>query len=186
LNKNTSVIQPWKSPHFAMYIMYLDFDGVLHDGNVWFRRGRGIFVAKSGRRLFEWEDILIDLLAPYADVKIVLSTSWVQVRSFNYVNRLLHPSLRLRVIGTTFRHHLMDREEFEELPRGIQILGDVLWRQPTDWFAIDDDGIGWPAWCRDRLVLTQGRFGVSDATVQENIRRRLARWARRQPRRATA
>jgi hypothetical protein len=37
---------------------YLDFDGVLHYSSVWLRSGRGIYLAATGRSLFEWESIL--------------------------------------------------------------------------------------------------------------------------------
>jgi len=59
---------------------------------------------------------------------------------------------------------------------GMQIWGDVFRREPLDWFAIDDDEFGWPAWCRDKLVQTEGYCGLSDAAVQERIRQRLAKW----------
>jgi hypothetical protein len=75
-----------------------------------------------------------------------------------------------------FHHQLMDVEEFVKLPRGMQIWGDVYRRKPTDWFAIDDDSFGWPAWVRDKLVLTKGESGLRDVAVQEEIQRRLAGW----------
>ena len=42
--------------------------------------------------------------------------------------------------------------------------------------AIDDDSFGWPAWCRDKLVLTPGSAGISNSAVQTTIRRRLDEW----------
>lgn len=161
-----------------MHICYLDFDGVLHDESVWLRADHTIFISTPGRRLFEWEDILIDLLEPYPDVKIVLSTAWVRARSFSYAKRRLNKSLQQRVIGATFHSRLMIAKEFAALPRGMQIWGDVLRRKPTDWFAIDDDGFGWPAWSRDKLVSTRGQTGLSDGVVQKAIRERLTQWCR--------
>jgi hypothetical protein len=158
---------------FPMHLCYLDFDGVLHDEDVWFKPGKGIYVKTPGRRLFEWEPILVDLLAPHPQVKLILSTTWVRVKRFSYAKSRLCPALQSRVIGATFHQRLMVASEFASMPRGLQILGDVLRRQPIDWFAIDDDGFGWPAWCRDKLVLTQGRHGLNDPAVQEDIRRRL-------------
>ena len=159
-----------------MYICYLDFDGVLHDETVWLRPNRSIVLRTPGRRLFEWESILIDLLASHPDVKIVLSTAWVRARSFAYAKRQLHKSLQPRVIGATFHSRLMVDEQFAALPRGMKIWGDVRRRNPTDWLAIDDDSFGWPAWCRDKLVLTPGSAGISNSAVQTTIRRRLDEW----------
>lgn len=158
-----------------MHVCYLDYDGVLHQESVLLRRGR-IFVAMPGHCLFEWEGILCELLKPYPDVKIVLSTPWVRWSSFSYAKRCLNPALQARVVGATFHRRWMVAEEFAELSRGMQILGDVLRRKPSDWFAIDDDGFDWPAWCRNKLVLTQQQIGLNDLSVQRDIRRRLKRW----------
>jgi hypothetical protein len=158
------------------YVCYLDFDGVLHDEDVRLGAGRRIFLATPGRNLFEWENVLVGLLAPHPHVKIVLSTSWVRARSFSYAKRRLDPRLQERIIGATFHRRLMNLHEFVAMPRGMQIWGDARRRTPLDWFAIDDDYFGWPAWCRDKLVLTQERLGLSDLAVQDSIRRRLDAW----------
>ena len=66
-----------------MNICYLDYDAVLHDGNVLRNRARGMYIATPDRRFFEWMPILVDLLAPYPDLKIVLSTTWVRELGFD-------------------------------------------------------------------------------------------------------
>jgi len=159
-----------------MHLCYLDFDGVLHDSTVWLTPDRGVIMGTPGHRLFEWESTLVDLLAPHPQVQIVLSTAWVRAKSFTYARDRLHPSIGARVIGATFHHGHMDAQEFAMAPRGMQVWGDVHRRQPSDWFAIDDDAFGWPAWCRDKLVQTRGGSGLSDPAIQEEIRRRLAAW----------
>lgn len=154
-------------------IIYLDFDGVLHDEDVIFTRKSGIQMRTPGRTLFEWMPILEELLAPHPDVKIVLSTSWVRVTSFNRALYRLSEPLRERVIGATYHKGLMDTHSFSQMPRGLQIWGDVLRRKPDDWFAIDDDYFGWPTWCRDKLIQTDDRLGISDPAIQAAIRERL-------------
>ena len=154
-------------------ILFLDFDGVLHDEDVVWRLGKGILMRAPGRSLFEWESILVDLLAPHPHVQIVLSTSWVRVKSFNYAKHRLSQSLRDRVIGATYHKGLMVADTFAAMSRGLQIWSDVLRRQPTDWLAIDDDDFGWPAWCKDKLVLTDAQLGLSDPAVQQAIKERL-------------
>ena len=114
-------------------ILYLDFDGVLHDEQVYFHPRRGIYMNTPGRALFEWMPILDELLTPHPDVRIVLSTSWVRVRSFSFVKKHLSPSLQERVIGTTFHNRQMRREEFDLMPRGVQIADDLYRRAPTSW-----------------------------------------------------
>jgi hypothetical protein len=159
-----------------MHICYLDFDGVLHDSSVWLTPDRGIILDTPGRRLFEWESILINLLAPHPDLKIVLSTSWVTAKGFSFAKEQLHSQIGARVIGATFDERSMAVEKFKMQPRSAQVLADANRRQPSDWFAIDDDGFGWPAWARNKLVLTKGISGLRDIAVQTEIRRRLAGW----------
>ena len=119
---------------------------------------------------------MINLLAAHPNVAIVLSTSWVRFRSFGYAKRRLAPSLQERAVGAPFHHRMMRSDEFGKLPRGMQIWGDVQRREPLDWFAIDDDPFGWPAWCREKLIRTDEKLGLSDTAIQNEIRDRLGRW----------
>ncbi|SIT39477.1 conserved hypothetical protein [Paraburkholderia piptadeniae] len=62
-----------------------------------------------GHALFEHCALLEETLAPYPEVSIVLSTSWVRRYrgSIRRVSRRLTPALRARVIGSTY-HSRMD------------------------------------------------------------------------------
>ena len=157
-----------------MNILYLDYNGVLHDSMVMRNRKRGLYLAKPDKNFFEWMPILDDLLTPYADLRIVLSTSWVRAVDFDAAKYELSPALRERVIGSTFHHPGIVASAFDTMPRGLQILGDVERRKPAGWFAIDDDASGWPATHRDRLIETSGATGLSDPTIQQIVRQRLA------------
>ncbi|WP_194726557.1 HAD domain-containing protein [Noviherbaspirillum malthae] len=154
-------------------VLYLDFDGVLHHENVLTHPYRGTYIAAPGRMLFEWMPILEALLASHPDVAIVLSTSWVLGRSFDFAKSRLSSSLQKRVIGATFNHRLIRKDEFSLLSRGQQVAEDVSRREPKSWFAIDDEELGWPAWCRDKLIRTDGAVGISNFDVQHSVRKRL-------------
>jgi hypothetical protein len=157
-----------------MKILYLDYNGVLHDDKVLRNRKRGLYIATAERSFFEWMPILEDLLVPHPDLKIVLSTSWVRSLGFDATKRELTEALQARVIGSTFHHPNVRQSEFDKMPRGLQIWGDVERRKPSNWCAIDDDDFGWPAWCRDRLIKTQGHSGLSDPAARELVRDMLA------------
>ena len=159
-----------------MKILYLDFDGVLHDEAVYYHPKRGIYIQTPNRVLFEWMPILEKLLARHPEVKIVLSTSWVRVKSFNFAKQHLSAPLQERVIGATYHRRLMRRAWFESLPRGEQIVQDVVRRVPTSWFAIDDDSRYWPPEFRDNLIETDGHLGISDPNIQSAIRETLERF----------
>lgn len=113
--------------------------------------------------------ILENLLAPYPEVKIVLSTSWVRMRDFQFAKSKLSPNLQARVIGATFHNRAMRKDEFDLMSRGAQVIANVERRRPQKWFAIDNDNLGWPDHLRDRLVLTHDRLGLSEVRVQEEI-----------------
>ena len=156
-----------------MNICYLDYEAVLHDGNVVRNRTSGMIMKTPGRVFFEWMPILDALLAPYPALKIVLSTTWARELGFDQAKHELSPSLRERVIGGTFFHAGIIRAEFDALPRGLQILGDVKRRKPTAWFALDDDDFGWPARHRANLIKTSDRAGLSEPAVQRQVAARL-------------
>ena len=164
-----------KKTRFAEKVLYLDFDGVLHHEEVYFHPRRGIYINAPGRVLFEWMPILEDLLTPYPEVAIVLSTSWVRVRRYDYTKKQLSPELQKRVIGATFHNREMRKDEFVLKSRGLQIAEDVYRRAPHAWFAIDDDYLGWPEWCRGNLIRTDGTIGISAPKIQEDIRTMLSR-----------
>jgi hypothetical protein len=161
---------------YAEKVLYLDFDGVLQHEDVRMSYKHGIFMAAPGRTMFEWMRFLEELLDPHPDVKIVLSTSWVRMRSYNFARAQLTPSLQARVIGATFHRREMRRDEFDLMPRGAQVAQDVFRRGPKSWFAIDDDAEGWPAWCRDNLIKTDGAYGLSDPVIRRAVALMLERF----------
>lgn len=154
-------------------VLYLDYDGVLHHEEVWWHYRRGAYVRPTGFTLFEHAPLLADLLRPYPSVRIVLSTSWVRVRRFSRAKKRLPQELRERVIGSTF-HTAMNQARFETLSRGMQVWEDVQRRQPSDWFALDDN-TDWPECCRDNLVLTDPVRGISAPGMEALVRAHIER-----------
>jgi hypothetical protein len=156
-------------------VLYLDFDGVLHHDEVYWSRKQGIHIRAPGHRLFEWAEILEEILASYSEVSIVLATSWVRVKSYEFAKKRLSPALQSKVIGATFHRREMNKFVFENTARGEQIYADVKRRQPTAWLAIDNDDVGWPSHCRCNLIKTDDELGLSDTKVQAEIRTRLTK-----------
>ena len=89
------------------------------------------------------------------------------------MTRGLTPSLQARVIGATY-HSCMDPTSFTAAPRGWQIGSDVQRRRPVAWLALDDDEVGWPAWCRDHLVRADPKLGISAPDVMAELKSKLA------------
>jgi hypothetical protein len=156
-------------------ILFLDIDGVLHRGNSYVA-GRRIVSGAPGRiELFEYLPVLDELLNPYPDVAVVLSSDWAYRFGVDYTcSQLPSPSFRARVIGATYQGCEFDEQLWPMLSRGAQVLDYVRrqGRERLEWIAIDDRSDGFET-CRDRLVHCQSECGLGDLAVVDLLRRRL-------------
>ncbi len=150
-----------------MKIIFLDYDGVLHPDQVVNDRRLGVILRCDGHNLFEHTELLLSLLEPYPEIKIVLSTSWVRVLGFDQAKNRLPAELQERVVGATYSESMS--EYFAGLSRYDQISDYVNEHEITDWIAIDDDGEGWPENENHRLVLTEDWGGIGEAAAQKQL-----------------
>ncbi|MDO9437726.1 HAD domain-containing protein [Hydrogenophaga sp.] len=168
---------PASTPKSADVVLYSDLDGVLHHEAVLFHPKRGIYMSPSvapKRTLFEWAPILANILEPYPDVKLVLSSTWCVRPGYADTLKRLPEELRRRYIGGTFhkRVHGADpwsRNTFLRTPRGVQVVADVRRRKPRHWLALDDDVEDWPAVALRNLLACDGATGLSSLEVQSAL-----------------
>lgn len=154
-------------------VLYLDFDGVLHHENCYWHPRRGAYLRAPARyRLFEHVELLEELMRPYPEIRIVLSTSWVVRLGYSRTAKRLPPSLRERVIGATL-HTRMNEHEFHSHPRGMQVWLDVTRRKPAQWLALDDTWEDWPLWCLENYVRTDPDEGIGAPEVTASIVEKL-------------
>lgn len=164
---------PFKNAAQGRPVIYLDYDGVLHPSEVYVTKKGGIELRAPGHSLFECAPILVRLLEPHPEVRIVLSTSWARVFHFLRAKSYLPKDLVDRVIGSTFHRRLMVAHEFGQLSRGEQILCDARRRGAGDWVALDDDDEGWPPSIADRLIKCDPDQGLLDPQLQDALAARL-------------
>jgi hypothetical protein len=153
-------------------VLYLDFDGVLHHAGVHWSPLAGFHLRAPERyRMFQHVALLETLLRPYPDIKIVLSTSWVQAPHGNFEGAvsMLSPELRLRVIGQTL---YPETTTSKPLSRGQQVLADVQHRLPKDWLAVDDVDEGFDR-NLDHLVHSHQYEGLAGLGVAEDFSEKL-------------
>ena len=156
-------------------LLYLDYDGVLHHENcLWHPKIGAYLSAPVGYVLFQHAELLEQLLAPYPQVQIVLSTSWVRQYGYSKAAKNLRPVLRSRVIGATYRSNMREYE-FCALPRGLQVWSDVIKRKPSDWLALDDVTEGWPEHTVPHFVRTHEHEGISDPSVAAEFQEKLGK-----------
>lgn len=156
-------------------VLYLDFDGVLHHQNVLWHPKKGAYLhAPPGYELFQHAELLADLLKPFPEVQIVLSTSWVLQYGLTGSAKRLPEELRKRVIGGTYHSRHMQRQEFQfEKPRGQQVYEDLLRRRPRAWIALDDNAEGWPPEAVGHFIQTDESEGISAPEVLLEIKEKL-------------
>ncbi|WP_310344828.1 HAD domain-containing protein [Rhodoferax saidenbachensis] len=160
-------------------MLYLDFDGVMHHENVLWHPKKGAYLhVPPGYELFQHASLLAELLEPFPEVQIVLSTSWALQYGVTGAAKRLPEALQRRVIGGTFHSRHMSRSEFQyDKPRGLQVYEDVLRRRPRAWLALDDTNEGWPPEAAGRFIQTDENEGISDPEVLFEIKEKLLEMA---------
>lgn len=72
------------------------------------------------------------MLAPYADVKIVLSTFWILLDGgYEFAKSQLSPGFQERCIGGDFNRRETREAWFESMSRPEQVILDLNRRQPV-------------------------------------------------------
>lgn len=113
-------------------VLYLDFDGVLHDADVRLDANGKPWLAHGSGALFQHGELLAEALAPYPDVRIVLSTDWARRLGVHKAARQLPGLLRERVIGAVSAPLLKKRVD--------QVMHDANANRPgANWICVDDD-----------------------------------------------
>lgn len=150
--------------------VYLDYDGVCHPA--------GMPVSVTGKLpqgpgLFVFAPILVELLASYPAVEIVLTTRWSWVVGCTRAASYLPAELGCRVVGSVHAHKfgrsVVLRPQLEAILRHAALTG----RQR--WVAIDDDTKVEQASrvAPGHFVACNPQQGLADAAVQKKLRYRL-------------
>ncbi|MBU1363877.1 MAG: hypothetical protein KKE51_08655 [Gammaproteobacteria bacterium] len=144
-------------------ILYLDFDGVVHAlGEPALNDN---FKLLDNPNLFKWLPILEQILEPYPEVRIVISSDWRRLFDDDSLKRLLGPAISHRFAGIV---------EVAEKSRANEILMDAAQRGLTDWLALDDHPTVVEASRTDiRFIVCKPETGLSSRTVQATLKTRL-------------
>ena len=157
--------------------MFVDFDGTLHVGSAYIGEDEEITL-DTGRPLLEFAPLLAELLEPYPDVEIVLTTSWVRRLPVERVIEYLPPELRRRVVGTTRDIKPRFSYVLDGTERTYVVSSYAYGKRLRHWLAIDDAVIGAAQFGRepgelvDHILLLDSSHGISDS----NALQRIALW----------
>lgn len=153
-------------------VLFLDFDGVLHPAGVqWV--GEDIVLARSDVALFEWAPLLVEALAPFPQVQVVLSTSWVRVLGFDEASQRLPEGLRSRIVDATWFAH--SGRGWDLLTRYEQVHYYVRRHDCRRWVALDDDVAHWGAAHRANLVATIAAEGLAAPGKLDELAQKLVK-----------
>lgn len=159
--------------------MFLDFDGTLHVGRASMDERRRISL-NTGRPLFEYAPLLIDLLKPYPSVQLVLTTSWLMTLTQEEVVALMPRELGCRVIDTTRRVKSRFGYVLNGTDRTYVIWSYASSKRLTHWLAVDDSVYGAEQFGRTRgelvahYLLLHPLRGLSDDSALQRIAEWLA------------
>jgi hypothetical protein len=145
--------------------LFVDYDGTLHIGHALIGAS-GLVTLDSGRPLFEYAPLLVEMLKPYPAVQTVLTTTWLQTLPADKVIAYLPPELARRVVDTT-----RDRKaRFSYMLNGSGRT-DII-----TCLAIDDSVYGACHFGREpgelvqNFLLLESKRGISDEAAQQRIR----------------
>ncbi|OAJ56010.1 hypothetical protein A6V36_30440 [Paraburkholderia ginsengiterrae] len=156
----------------ASAVLYTDLDHTLHRSDA-YRTKHGIIPGSPDTPFFEFANVLEQLLAPFKEVVIVLSTSWVQELGFEETrSRFPTASLRARIVDSTYHPGDELAPVWGYITRGAQVLRHVRHHRLTRWLAVDDDRQGFDGY-ESHLIHCQRSVGLGDKDVQELFARRL-------------
>jgi hypothetical protein len=157
--------------------LFVDFDGTLHVGHSYIGEGDEITL-DTGRPLLEFSPLLAELLEPYPDVEIVLTTSWVRRLPVERVIEYLPQELRRRVVGTTRDIKPRFSYVLDGTERTYVVSSYAYGKRLRHWLAIDDAVFGAAQFGRepgelvDHFLLLDSSRGISDS----NALQRIALW----------
>ena len=157
----------------------LDYDGTLHAGQALLNND-GQIALDSGRQLFEFAPLLVEMLRPYPAVEIVLTTSWLQTLPVDVVISYLPRELARGVVDTT--KDIKPRLSYEQSGAGRTdvIVSYTYGKRLKNWLALDDSAYGASKFGRelgeltDHFLLLDSARGISDDSVQLRIRQWLS------------
>lgn len=143
-------------------VLFTDFDGVLHAADEPALDSAGRLLANE--RLFVWLPILVGILEPYPEVRIIVSSDWRCLLDDDNLRRVLGPP------GPRFAGIV----ETRGASRAGEILADVRRRRLTHWLAVDDHPSVLVASQRDtRFIPCAPDAGLSAPGVQAMLCKRL-------------
>jgi hypothetical protein len=149
--------------------LYLNFGGVLNVGHGLIDEA-GDIALDTGRRPFEFVPYLVDILAPYSQVQLVLTTSWLQTLGAGRTIALLPDHLRRKVVGTTLGTPPRLGEIKDGTAKTMAIIRHAAKHGLMKWLALDDEAWGVPSGYEQHFLHTDSNTALGAPEVRKHLR----------------
>lgn len=160
-------------------ILFLGYNGCLHPDGVRHVNGEPVLHV-DGHALFEHADLLAELLEPYPDVQIVLTTTWARIYGLEGAKAFLPAALRNRVVGTTYEF-AGDMLDWAELSEFDKVMRYVEGHRIRAWLALSCDKYYWPEAFRKNRVWVYKRVGLGEDRARVELAEKLKQLHREEP-----
>ncbi|MDR8401856.1 HAD domain-containing protein [Paraburkholderia sp. USG1] len=153
--------------------LFLNFGGVLNVGHGLVDDRRNVTL-DSGRGLIEFAPYLADVLAPWPQVQIIVTTSWLQTLGAERTIGLLPEQLRRRVVGTTLGTPPRLSEISNGSAKAMTVIRHAVRHGLTTWLAIDDEAWGVPSDFEQHFLHTDSDTALGAPRARQQLREWLA------------
>jgi hypothetical protein len=151
----------------------LNYGGVLNIGHGLVDHN-GVITLDSGRPLFEFAPHLVDVLAPWPQVQIIVTTSWLQTLGAEKTIALLPVELRRRVVGTTLETPPRLSEISNGSAKAMTVIRHAVKHGLTTWLALDDEAWGVPSDFEQHFLHTDPDTALCAPGARKQLREWLA------------
>jgi hypothetical protein len=144
--------------------LFLNYGGVLNVGHDTVDES-GIVTLDSDRALLEFAPYLIDILAPRPQIRIIVTTSWLQTLGAETTIALRPEQLRRRVFGTTLSTPPRLGEIKDGTAKTMLLIRHALKHGLLTWLALDNGG---GAYLQNSSSIFAHRFGISTRLAERS------------------
>lgn len=149
--------------------LFLSFGGVLNVGHG-LVDDNGLVTLDSCQPLFEFAPYLADVLTPWPQVQIIVTTSWLQTLGAERTIALLPDELRRRVVGTTIRTPPRLGEIKDGTAKTMTVIRHAAKYGLTRWLVLDDEAWGVPSGYEQHFLHTDSDTALGAPEARKHLR----------------
>ncbi|MFM0499050.1 HAD domain-containing protein [Paraburkholderia caffeinilytica] len=149
--------------------LFLNYGGVLSVGHGLVDHN-GVITLDSGRPLLEFAPYLLEVLAPWPRVQLVVTSSWLHTLGAERTIAALPDQLRLRVVGTTLGTPPRFGEIRDGTAKTMTAIRHAAKHGLTTWLVVDDEAWGVPPGFEQHFLHTDPATALGSPEALKQLR----------------